>query len=66
MITLNQKLNKEFNDLQTKIYKLDDFIMDNPAYLKLTRAHQKLLLDQFYHMKSYLSVLNQRIKLLLD
>lgn len=65
MITLNQKLNRELNNLQHNVNKLDKFIMDNSVYVTLDKEHKKLLKEQLKAMRLYEKVLAKRLTLLL-
>lgn len=54
---LLRKLNQEYNDIDSKIRKLDKALISVP----LDNVERGLLISQREHMKGYRDVLNRRI-----
>lgn len=51
----------ERDELQDKFEKLSNFTRGSSLFLGLEGIEQKAMLDQQYHMKVYLNILNTRI-----
>lgn len=58
------RLKAEHVELCDKTEKLDDFIFQNPAFLKLTPRMQRLLESQIVVMTEYVQILECRIELI--
>lgn len=58
-----EKMVKEFEELNEKLMKLKDFIMDKEEFEKLDFINRDLLIAQLKAMETYLSVLSIRIGL---
>jgi len=56
-----KKLQKEKKELDEKITRLNDFIVNNENYQTLTRMQQLLLVMQSKAMETYSDVLQARI-----
>lgn len=62
-----ERLDKEYEELENKVIKLEAFLMDDKKMQQLERIHQDLLWIQASAMKTYKNVLRVRIdKLKLD
>lgn len=55
------RMDKEQEELQEKIQKLEIFIFHNPDYSKLSTVEQVHMSMQLAHMRGYASVLYARI-----
>jgi len=55
------RMNTELSELNKKLQNLEKFINSNPTFDNLSLEDQKLLKDQFNHMLSYKTVLEDRL-----
>lgn len=53
----------EFNELNSKIEKLRDFILKNESFSELDNLNRDLLITQLKAMETYISILSIRIGL---
>ena len=61
MSTFLERLGQEYDELQQKTDKLQDFIDNNPAFAEVSELQKVLLVTQFNVMKLYLYTLEERI-----
>ena len=59
------RVSEEANDLQTKIIKLENFMLTE-KYYGMSEGHKQLLIIQLYLMSSYYQVLCVRLKDMAD
>jgi hypothetical protein len=58
-----ERIVNEFNELNSKIEKLRDFILKNESFSKLDNLNRDLLITQLKAMETYVSILSIRIGL---
>lgn len=56
-----ERMYQEKNELEIKMNKLSDFIVNNPAYSELPDFQKALMLIQMRSMETYLECLRQRL-----
>lgn len=61
MSTFLSRLEEEQEELSDRVFKLHDFVNNNPIYHAASIVQQKLLVTQLLAMKIYLSVLDERL-----
>lgn len=67
MEAFKERLIEEYNELNDKLTKLENFIyLDNEKFLSLSEHQQDLMLSQYYFMQGYRHCLDKRINLLIS
>jgi hypothetical protein len=61
MSTFLSRLEEEQEELSSKVFKLYDFVNNNPMYAKTSITQQRLLAIQLKAMEIYLSMLDERL-----
>jgi phosphoserine aminotransferase len=62
MSTFLSRLEEEQEELSSKVFKLHDFVNNNPIYNTISIVQQRLLAIQLNAMKIYLSILDERLR----
>ena len=61
MSTFLSRLEEEQEELSSKVFKLYDFVNNNPIYYATSIVQQRLLVTQLKAMEIYLSALDERL-----
>lgn len=61
MRTILERVQKEEEELNSRVVKLDDFIDNNPVFATLDDVQRVLLVTQLNAMKMYLYTVQERI-----
>lgn len=58
-----ERMQLEVNELETKIFGLKQFIVQNPIFLTLTEENKSLMEAQLKYMSAYNNIVKRRIEL---
>ena len=58
-----KRVSKEKEELNSRVVKLQEFILSKEKFTKLSIIEQSLLKEQIYYMNAYLVVLEKRVSL---